>query len=162
MAKKNRINRAFKRRYISKAIKILKKNKNLNSFSRKDFQRLIEELLALDGWKVYHERIIKGGRAEIIATKEDVRIGFFKVIWKVKKYKPPKFIDARDIKELGFSIVKLRASKGVIVSIGGYTSGALQLLKESESSMSKMDAQNVENWIYGFGKVNDDGRNLPF
>jgi hypothetical protein len=110
----------------------------------------------------YHERIVKGGRAEIIATKEDERIGFFKVIWQVKKYKTPKFIDARNIKELGFSIIKLRACKGVIVSIGGYTQGALQLLKESESNMSKMDAQDVEDWIYKFGKDNDDGRSLPF
>jgi hypothetical protein len=52
MRQKNRINRALKKHYVLEAIRILKENNNLNSFSRKDFQRLIAELLALDGWKV--------------------------------------------------------------------------------------------------------------
>jgi restriction system protein len=148
--------------YITKAKDLLKKNNNLNNLNWRDFENLISELLAIDGWNIDPTKLARDGGIDIVSIKNDKRSGGFKVLWQVKRYKKSNHIDVHIIREFGFLITKHRASKGVIVTTGGFTKEALKLVNEHEHDMFILDGKDVESWIYEQRGEEDDGRDLPF
>lgn len=141
--------------YVETAKKILNENKNLRIFAWDDFEKLIAELLLNDGWNVYHTRFGKDGGVDIIATRNLEKIGYFKVIWQVKKYSASNSVGIDVVRQFGYLVMKTGASKGIIVTTGKFTRGALKLVKENEYTLSCVGYDDIERWIVGKDNQND-------
>ncbi len=129
--------------YVLKAKELLRKNGNLNSLGWYDFEKLIAELLILDGCEISPVKSTKDGGVDITTTREDKRLGIIKVLWQIKRYKKKNPVGVRIVRELGFLISNLGASKGVIVTTGRLTKDALKLIKEHEYTMSGKDSYDI-------------------
>lgn len=145
---------------ISEYEKMLKPGKR--RVTKKQLQKLMVSMFERQGWKVYYERTIKYGGIEVIATKNDILIGTFTIILYVRNYKGKNKIGIRDVKHLRFSVSRLKANKGILVSLNEFTQGALCLLNENVHKMSKLDAEDMNNLIFMNSDKEDDGKTLPF
>ena len=77
----------YKKFYITKAKEILRKGDSLDVLNWHEFEKLIAELLASDGWNVSPTRRTKDGGIDIVSIKEDKKLGFSKVLWQIKNIK---------------------------------------------------------------------------
>lgn len=147
--------------YVSKAKDLLKKDGNLSKLEWYEFEKVIAELLELEGWEVYHTKRTRDGGVDIITIREDKRLGLIKVLWQIKKYKQSNPVGINTVRKLGFLISKLGASKGVIVTTSQFTKDALKLIKEHEYTISGNNVDAVITWLDEHGEE-DDGKYLLF
>jgi len=126
--------------------KVLKKGLKFDNLNWREFEKLVAQLLEMDGYKVELMQGTKDGGVDVIAIKDYGISGFYKTIWQAKKFAKNK-VTLSTIRELADSVHEFKASKGIIVTSTFLTSGALQRVERDKYTLSKIDRNDLESWI---------------
>lgn len=119
---------------------------NIDDLPWREFETLIAELLALDGYNVEQMRGTKDGGVDVIATRHDPAAGIFKTVWQAKKRAKGK-VGLSTIRELADTQREHGASKAVIVTTTYLTRGALERVMRDRFTLGKVDRDDLEKWI---------------
>jgi restriction system protein len=113
----------------------------------RDFEKLIAELLAREGWTVELGKGSKDGGVDILASRLDPAIGPLLTVWQAKKLQEGNKVGLSTIRELADTRSELRASKAVIVTSSFLTRGALERVVKDEYTLGKVERPELLEWI---------------
>lgn len=133
--------------YILLAKKILNEGKNLTEIHWREFEKLIGNLLELEGWNVEVTRGTKDGGIDVIAIKSVESLGLIKTIWQLKKYNSNNLVQVKDVRELSAIIDGCKATKGIVVTTNRLTKGAIEWIKKDVFRIDYKDKNQLESWI---------------
>lgn len=133
--------------YLFIARQILEDKRSLQEISWRDFEKLLGELLEIDGWNVQVTRGSKDGGIDVIAKKNDLRLGEIKTIWQAKKYKNGNKVSLSDVRELSAIREFEGATKGVIVTTSKLTKGAIEWVQRDLYRLGYLEGNQIEEWI---------------
>ena len=129
------------------AADLLRTGRLLSELPWRTFEELIGQLLESDGWSVNVTRPSKDGGIDVVALRNDVTLGPIRSLWQAKRYGPRRHVRLSDVRELGGIMEIDRATKGVVVTTGRLTRGALDWIRRDKYRLDYKDAQKMEAWI---------------
>ncbi len=129
------------------AADLLKSGRLLSELHWRDFEKLIATLLEQSGWIVELTRGSKDGGVDVIATKNDSKIGTIRSLWQAKKYHTKNKVQLSDARELSAVRDEQKATKAVIVTTSHLTQGALDWIRRDEFRLGYKEKDDVERWV---------------
>lgn len=129
------------------AADLLKSGRLLSELHWRDFEKLIATLLEQSGWIVELTRGSKDGGVDVIATKDDSKIGPIRSLWQAKKYHIGHKVQLSDARELSAVRDEQKATKAVIVTTSHLTQGALDWIRRDEFRLDYKEKGDVERWV---------------
>jgi len=129
------------------AADLLRSGRLLSELPWRTFEELIGQLLESEGWSVNVTRPSKDGGIDVVALKNDATLGLIRSLWQAKRYGPRRHVRLSDVRELGGIIDIDRATKGVVVTTGRLTKGALDWIRRDKYRLDYKDAQKMEAWV---------------
>jgi hypothetical protein len=130
------------------AAELLRSGRLLSELPWRKFEELIGQLLELEGWKVEVTRPSKDGGIDVVALKTDATLGPIRSLWQAKKYGPSRHVRLSDVRELAGIIDFDRATKGVVVTTGRLTRGAIDWIRRDKYRLDYKDALKMEAWVH--------------
>lgn len=127
---------------------LVDKHKQIDDLSWREFEKLISELLERDGYEVELMRGTKDGGVDVVALKDMGSAGIFKTLWQAKKKEITNKVGLSVVRELADTTRELKASKGIIVTSTYLTSGALARIERDKYILSKIDRDDLDQWIH--------------
>ncbi len=135
----------------SPSLSILSKlHKNLltlGDLNWREFEILISELLASDGYEIELMRGTKDGGVDVVAVKDMGETGMFKALWQAKKNRTSRKVGISTIRELADVRNEHQASKGIIVTTSFLTRDALQRVERERYLLGKVDSDDLKAWV---------------
>jgi restriction system protein len=128
------------RRLFSKGI-------DLGKITWRELEEIIGELLLLEGYDVKVGRGTKDGGVDVLASKVLPHIGLLRTVWQAKHLQPGNKVELKTIRELADIRDQAQATKGIIVTTGFLTSGALKRIRQDAYRLGKMERPELECWI---------------
>ena len=119
----------------------------LDELHWRQFEKLIAELLAADGYTVELMQGTKDGGVDVIAVKDHGPLGLFKTLWQAKKKNPGNKVGLSVIRELADTRNELGASKAFIVTSTYLTRDAIKRIQRDCYQLGKLDRDDLNNWI---------------
>ena len=132
---------------LTRAMELIERGQLLSGLEWREFERLIGELLEREGWGVEVMRGSKDGGIDVVAVRHDALLGSIRSLWQAKKYGEDKKVRLSQARELSGVVERERATKGVIVTTGNFTSGALDWIRQDEFRLSGMDRVAIQEWV---------------
>jgi hypothetical protein len=129
------------------AADFLKNGRLLSELHWRDFEKLLATLLERSGWIVELTRGSKDGGIDVIAMKNDSKIGAIKSLWQAKKYHSKNKVQLRDARELSAVREEQKATKAVIVTTSHLTKGALDWIRKDKFRLDYKEKDDVEKWV---------------
>jgi restriction system protein len=129
------------------AAELLRTGRLLSELPWRKFEELVGQLLESEGWSVDVTRASRDGGIDVVALKNDAILGPIRSLWQAKKYGPKRHVRLSDVRELAGIIDFDRATKGVVVTTGRLTSGALDWIRRDRYRLDYKDAQKMEAWV---------------
>jgi hypothetical protein len=120
---------------------------DLDRLSWRELERLIAELLEADGYDVELRGGTQDGGVDIIAYRDVPSIGSLKTVWQAKHRPSGGKIGLNVVRELADITSGERASKGIIVTTGFLTAGALERIERDTYRLAKVERTQLEAWI---------------
>ena len=127
--------------------KLFSRGVDLSRIRWRDLEELVGELLEFDGYTVQVGRGTKDGGVDVVACKEIPRIGLLTTVWQAKHLKDGNKVELHTIRELADIRAQKKASKGIIVTSGYLTAGALSRIEQDASLLGKVERPELEEWI---------------
>jgi restriction system protein len=119
----------------------------IDDLSWRQFENLIAQMLARDGYVVELMQGTKDGGVDVIAVKDLGDVGLFKSVWQAKKHRVDRKIGLSLVRELADTRLEHNASKAIIVTTSYLTSGALQRVERDRFLLGKVDRDDLSHWI---------------
>lgn len=119
----------------------------LDSLSWRDFEKLVAELLAADGYDIELQRGSKDGGVDIVAVREIVGVGRIKCVWQAKHHRLNNKVGLHVVRELADVREEHKANKGMIVTSSYLTRGALERIRRDTYLLGKVDRDELNKWI---------------
>lgn len=129
------------------AADLLKSGRLLSELHWREFEKLIATLLEQSGWIVELTRGSKDGGIDVIATKDDSRIGLIRSLWQAKKYHIEHKVQLSDVRELSAVRDDQKATKAIIVTTSHLTQGALDWIRRDEFRLGYKEKDEIERWV---------------
>ena len=98
--------------YVSKAKELLKKNSSLSTLKWQDFEKLIAELLVLDGWNIYHTKASRDGGVDN-SNKRRQGVGIHEGFMASKKIQANKSCRCKNCERVRFFNFEIRCIQGM-------------------------------------------------
>ena len=114
----------------------------------RQFEKLIAELLERENWEIQLLRGTKDGGIDVISTRTDPVLGELKAIWQAKRYGEGKKVSLAHARELSGVLEREGATKGILVTTGSFTRGAIKWVRQDEYRLSAKDGRDVREWIF--------------
>jgi hypothetical protein len=127
--------------------RLFSKRVDLGKITWRELEEIIAELLSRDGYDVELGRGTKDNGVDVLASKILPDIGLLRTVWQAKHLKPGNKVELKTIRELADIRDQEGATKGVIVTTGFLTSGALQRIKRDAYRLGKIEGPELEDWI---------------
>jgi hypothetical protein len=128
------------RRLFSKGI-------DLGKITWRELEEIVGELLSLEGYDVEVGRGTKDNGIDVLASKILPHVGLLRTVWQVKHLKAGNKVALKTIRELADIRDQAGATKGVIVTTGFLTSGALRRIRQDAYRLEKIEGPELEDWI---------------
>ncbi|SLK07482.1 restriction endonuclease [Novosphingobium mathurense] len=120
---------------------------SLDDLSWREFEHLISEMLAADGYQVELMRGSKDGGVDVVAIKDLGATGLFKAVWQAKKHRIDRKVGLSLVRELADTRLEHQASKAMIVTTSYLTRGALERVERDRFLLGKIDRSELDDWI---------------
>lgn len=127
--------------------KLQKRIQTLDQLDWREFEILISELLASDGYEIELMRGTKDGGMDVVATKDLGETGMFKALWQAKKNNITRKVGLSTIRELADVRNEEKANKGIIVTTSFLTRDALKRVARDRYWLGKVDNNDLKVWI---------------
>ncbi|BBP77040.1 hypothetical protein PHLH7_31440 [Pseudomonas sp. Ost2] len=124
-----------------------RRTRSLDELGWREFEILISELLASDGYEIELMSGTKDGGVDIVAVKDLGETGMFKALWQAKKNRTSRKVGIPTIRELADVRNQHQASKGIIVTTSFLTRGALERVERERFILGKVDNDDLKAWI---------------
>jgi restriction system protein len=138
---------SFAPNHLLLAEKLLKEGRLLSEMGWREFEKLIGDLLEMEGWKVTVMQGSKDGGIDILSERQDKYLGTLRAIWQAKKYGEGKKVTLSHLRELSAVVEKDRATKGIIVTTSSLTRGAIEWVQSDRYKLEAKDGRFVEHWV---------------
>lgn len=135
---------------LNKVLKIIERGKHLSIMSRQDIVNVVAELFKEDGYNVYLPKKPQNGGISLLAERSVHFMGFAKYILMIRKIFSERKIGIEEIRKLEYRIQETNASKGVIITTGRLTKGALKFIKERPGKIFYLDGKKLEQKLRFF------------
>lgn len=133
---------------------LVRKGNTLHDLDPRQFEELVADLLQRDGWKVLLTPRSRDGGVDVIAERSDPLLGLLRTVWEAKRYNPQtNKVGVSTIRELSASVEDNRGTKGVLVTTGLLTKGALDYVEQRKHRLSAAEFGKVEDWLFGRVKL---------
>ncbi|WP_139831497.1 MULTISPECIES: restriction endonuclease [unclassified Pseudomonas] len=127
--------------------RLQRKIQTLDQLGWRDFEILISELLAFDGYEIELMRGTKDGGVDVVAVKDLGETGMFKALWQAKKNRASRKVGISTIKELADVRNEHKASKAILVTTSFLTHDALKRVERDRYWLGKVDRNDLDAWI---------------
>lgn len=129
---------------------LVRTGNTLHDLDPRQFEELVANLLERDGWKVLLTPRSRDGGVDVIAERKDPLLGLLRTVWEAKRYNPrTNKVGVSTIRELSASVEDNRGTKGVLVTTGLLTKGALDYVEQRKHRLSAAEFGKVEDWLFG-------------
>lgn len=133
---------------LSLLAKVQHKLLQLDDLTWRQFERLIAQMLEMDGYKVELMRGTKDGGVDVIAVRDLGTAGLFKSLWQAKKLRSDRKVGLSVVRELADTRLEHGASKAIIVTTSVLTRGALTRVERDRYMLGKVDRSDLDQWIH--------------
>lgn len=127
--------------------RLFSKGVDLGKINWRELEEIVGELLSLDGYNVEVGRGTKDRGIDVLASKVLPHVGLLRTVWQAKHLKPGNKVALKTIRELADIRDKAGATKGIIVTTGFLTAGALQRIRQDAYCLEKVERPELEDWI---------------
>lgn len=127
--------------------RLQRKIQTLDQLGWRDFEILISELLAFDGYEIELMRGTKDGGVDVVAVKDLGETGMLKALWQAKKNRASRKVGISTIKELSDVRNEHKASKAILVTTSFLTHDALKRVERDRYWLGKVDRNDLDAWI---------------
>lgn len=124
-----------------------RKIQTLDELGWREFEILISELLASDGYEIELMRGTKDGGVDVVAVKDLGETGMFKALWQAKKNRTSRKVGISTIRELADVRNEHQANKGIIVTTSFLTRDALKRVERDRYLLGKVDSDDLKAWV---------------
>jgi restriction system protein len=136
--------------YILKALDLLRKGNYLSELSFRDFEFLVGELLASEGWDVEVTQPTRDGGIDIVASREDEILGKIKSVWQAKKQRLSNKVGLSTVRELSGIRDELKATKAMVVTTSSLTKDAISWIQRDIYRLGYLDSEDMHKWLEGY------------
>jgi hypothetical protein len=127
--------------------RLFSKGVDLGKITWRELEEIVGELLSLEGYDVKVGRGTKDNGIDVLASKMLPHIGLLRTVWQAKHLQPGNKVELKAIRELADIRDQAQATKGIIVTTGFLTSGALKRIRQDAYRLGKMERPELEFWI---------------
>lgn len=120
---------------------------NLHNITWREFEKVVAELLSLEGYDVSLNRGTKDEGVDIFAEKYLPGVGRILSVWQAKHIASHRRVGINFVRELADTTVEHGASKGVIVTSSYLTKNALTRITRDTYKLAKVDHDDLQPWI---------------
>jgi hypothetical protein len=120
---------------------------DLGKITWRELEEIVGELLCFDGYDVQVGPGTKDRGVDVLASKMIPHVGLLRTVWQAKHLKTGNKVALKTIRELADIRNQEGATKGIIVTTGFLTSGALRRIQQDAYRLGKIDRPELENWI---------------
>ena len=126
------------------------------------FEELIAQVLRGFGFEVSLTPGAKESERDIVALRR-TEVGNILTLVECKRFPPGKKLGIRDLSSLLESVDREKASNGIIVTTGCFTSPANRFLQEHRNRLIGVDGNSLQDWLnrYVHGVAPDDLVMMP-
>ena len=130
--------------HIGTGLKLLREGKSLSHLKRQDFVNLIAQFFKIDGWVIYFPTKIHNLGINILIEKKINAIEYMRYVIMIRKNSYERKVSPRDVRELDCLVDDSCSSKGIIVTTGDFSSGALKVIKKRSGRIFPVSSQTLE------------------
>lgn len=118
----------------------------INELSPREFEELVAELLARQGYEIQLTPITRDGGKDIYAARRDP-LGTFLYIVECKKYAPHRPVDVGVVRQLYGVVQEERVSGGIIATTSYFTKDAKEFRSRVQYQVSLKDYIDIQKWL---------------
>lgn len=138
---------AVVRSVASSATDLVRANPDLlEALSPRQFEEVVADLFAADGFEVSLTAASKDGGRDVIAARHD-KFGSFLYLIECKKYSPMNPVGVEVVRNLYAVVAAERATAGVVATTSTFTHGARAFAGSLQHQMSLRDVEDVRGWL---------------
>jgi len=120
--------------------------RDLFELRSREFEELIAELLAREGYSVHLTPWTRDGGRDVLATHGSLGLEHLYLV-ECKRWSPARLVGVEIVRAL-YGVVEFeRATAGMLVTTSGFTNGALELARRSKHRLALNDYDDVVQWI---------------
>lgn len=126
---------------------VSRKPEMLHTLTPRQFEEVVAEILARDGYDVQLTPIARDGGKDIYAARKD-RIGKFLYIVECKKFAPDRAVGVGYVRSLHGVVMAESATAGILVTTSYFTKPAREFEDTVRYKLSLQDYSDVSRWLH--------------
>lgn len=132
--------------------KVNKQPNLMYSMTSRQFEEFVAELFQKEGYNVSLTQATRDGGKDMFIA-ENRRLGNFIYYVECKKYLPTRPVGVSLVRELYGTIMRDRATAGLLVTSSSFTKDAIQFTESIKTQMSLKDFIDLKEWIADISKT---------
>ena len=127
--------------------RLFSKGVDLGKITWRELEEIVGELLSHEGYDVEVGRGTKDNGIDVLASKMLPYVGLLRTVWQAKHLQSGNKVALKTIRELADIRDQAGATKGIIVTTGFLTAGALRRIRQDAYRLEKIEGPELEHWI---------------